>query len=73
MKDCEFFTLSPNNAAVTVRSSDHTIDLLDSQSLIMVNKIHSEQAKCILTTSKFIFVGAWNGKLTVYDVKNDFK
>jgi hypothetical protein len=39
----------------------------------LVNKIYSEQAKCILTTAKFIFVGAWNGKLTVYDVKNDFR
>lgn len=35
--------------------------------------MHAEQAKCICTTAKYIFVGAWTGKLFVYDVKKDFK
>jgi len=73
IKDCEFFTLSPNKAAIAVRSNEKTIDLLDAESLLLVTKMHSEQAKCILTTNKFIFVGAWNGKLSIYDVKKDFK
>jgi len=38
-----------------------------------VNEVKAEQAKCICTTQPYVFVGSWNGRISIYDVKKEFK
>ena len=57
----------------SVRSTDNQIDLLASQTLSKVSSINAEQAKCICATQPYVFVGSWNGKLSIYDVHREFK
>lgn len=71
--ECEFLTLSPNNNVISVRSSDQEIELLAASSLQKVASIAADQAKCICTTQSFVFTGAWNGVISVFDVQKGFR
>lgn len=68
ISQCEFLALSPNSNVTSVKTSEKTIDLLSTSGLAKVGVIQTDQAKCICTTQKYIFVGSWNGKLSIYHV-----
>jgi hypothetical protein len=65
-------TLSPNGNVVSLRATDAGVELLAAQSLSKVAQIDAEQAKCICTTQPYVFVGTWNGRLSIYDVQRGF-
>lgn len=47
--------------------------MLAVKTLTKISEIQTEQAKCICTTVPYVFVGSWNGRISIFDVQKSFK
>ena len=54
-----------------MKSSDSTVDVIDSKTLELKTKLDVGWAKAILSTDRYVFIGTWISKIMVYDAKSD--
>ena len=63
LSESEFMKVSPELTSVLVKSGPNKIDVLDSASLDLLQTFKADLPKCVVMSSKQIFVGNWSGNL----------
>jgi hypothetical protein len=64
-------TYCQNNFVIAVKSSDTHVDVIDSKTMLLKQKLDVDQAKCIWSMERYVFVGTWASRIMVYDSKAD--
>lgn len=69
---CEFLGYARNSTAIAVKTSNSTVDLIDAESMTLIKKLDADQAKCLLTTADYTFIGTWMSNVMVFSAEGDF-